>query len=173
MTSRRVSLRTGTTPSVGGSSGSLFRRSFESGFEWTLRGFLTLWLLAALGVVVAFVTPPRDHLRASDWQLDAGAASSFEIGQPKMIQSGPEPVWVIRADTNTFLALAAVCSRQHCVLRWNAELGVFNCPCHHCSYGLDGRSLAGQSRQPLRSFFVNEKEGRIRVHLRRTVRGTS
>jgi Rieske Fe-S protein len=128
-----------------------------------------LWLLAAIGVVMAFVTPPRDQLRAADWQLDGGAANGFEAGQPRMIQSGPEPVWIVRLNDNTFTAFAAVCRQQHCVFRWNPMLRVFSCPCHHGTYDLEGRPLPGSPGEALRSFFVNIKAGRVRVHLRRVI----
>lgn len=147
------------------------RRRFDVLLEWAIRGFLTLWLVAALGIIAAYVTPPRDPLRAADWQLDGGAVESFLVGEPKMIQAGPQPVWVVRLDDRAFTALAAVCEHQHCVLRWNPTLRVFNCPCHHGIYALDGRLLDGPSDQTLRSFFVNVKAGRVRVHLGRLLGG--
>lgn len=146
----------------------VLRRRFESAREWVVRGFLAVGVIAVLGVVLAFVTPPHDHLRAADWQLDGGAVTSFEVGKPKMVQRGPEPVWIVRLDGDRFAAFAAVCRQQHCVLRWNPVLRIFSCPCHHGTYDLEGHRLTGSSEEALRAFFVNIKGGRIRVHLRRT-----
>ena len=143
------------------------RWRFERALDGMVRSFLLLWLLGAAWVVASFVAPPRDSLRAADWQLDAGPVSGYAIGQPRMVRNGPEPVWVVRLDAGRFAALAAVCRHRHCVLRWSAELGAFSCPCHEGTYDLDGRVISGPSSLPLRSFFVNVKADRVRVHLRR------
>ena len=142
-------------------------RWLEIGLDRAVRGFLALWLFAALLIVLSFVSPPRDHLRAADWQLDAGAVSGFQVGLPRMVRGGPEPVWVVRLDNRRFTALAAVCRYQHCVLRWSAQQGVFVCPCHQGTWNLEGRILPGPAGGPMRAFFVNVKADRVRVHLRR------
>lgn len=141
----------------------------ERALERMVRSFLMLWVLAAVLVFVSFVKPPRDYLRAADWQLDGGPVESYEIGVPRMIEGGPEPVWIVRLDERAFAALAAVCQYQHCVLRWSPSLGSFSCPCHHGTYDFEGRVTSGPSREPLRRFFINVKAERLRVHLRRTI----
>lgn len=161
-----------TTADRGAVPQTRFRRRLDSLSRWTIRGFMALWLVTAAGVIAAFMATPRDDLRAADWQLDGGAVESFDIGHPKMIQGGPQPVWVARLDPERFTAFAAVCKHQHCVLRWNPVLRVFSCPCHHGTYDLEGRFVAGPSGAPLPSFFVNIKGGRVRVHLRRTIEDT-
>lgn len=144
-------------------------RRLESVCDRMICSFLTLWLLAIVWVVASFAMPPRDYLRAADWQLDGGPVESYEVGVPRMIQGGPEPVWVLRRDATTFTALAAVCQYQHCVVRWNPVFERFSCPCHRGTYDLDGRVTSGPSRHSLRSFFVNVKAERVRVHLLRLV----
>ncbi len=149
--------------------GGRIRRRVEAALERGARGFLGLWLFAVAWIAVSFVIPPRDYLRAADWQLDAGPVESYEIGVPRMLASGPEPVWVVRRDPRSFTALAAVCQHQHCVLHWSPALGAFSCPCHRGTYDLGGSVSSGPSRQALPTFFVNVKAGRVRVHLRRAV----
>lgn len=150
-----------------------WRQRVEKALDGMVRSFLLLWLLGAAWVVVSFVAPPRDSLRAADWQLDAGPVESYEIDAPRMIQRGREPVWIVRRNARDFLALVAVCPYQHCVLRWDPTLEVFTCPCHQETYGLDGRVASGPDHPPLLSLFVNVKADRVRVHLRRTVEAKS
>jgi len=156
-----------------GGAARRWRQRIERALDRMVRTFLWLWLLCGVWVVASFVAPPRDSLRAADWQLDAGPVASYEIDVPRMIQRGGEPVWVVRRSAKDFSALLAVCQYQRCVLRWNPTLEVFVCPCHQETYDLDGRVASGPAGHPLRSFFVNVKADRIRVHLRRTVEAAS
>ena len=63
-----------------------------------------------------------------------------------------------------FYALSARCTFLDCGLRWNASESRFECPCHGCSYDLQGQPIAGPAPAPLPRLSVSRtSDGRVRV----------
>lgn len=134
---------------------------------WLVRGFGSLWALGAAWVATAFVHPPSSGRGLADTTLDAGAAGSLLIGQGRLVRHGRQPVWVVRTGEASYVGMSAVCTHLHCVLDWNAENRIMDCPCHAGSFDLNGNVLSGPAPLPLERYAVETRMGRLVVNLNR------
>ena len=134
---------------------------------WLVRGFGSLWALGAAWVAAAFVQPPKSGRGLADTTLDAGAADSLMIGQGRLVRHGRHPVWVVRTGADTYVGMSAVCSHLHCILHWDAEKRIMDCPCHAGSFDLNGNVLSGPAPVPLQRYAVETRMGRLVVNLNR------
>jgi cytochrome b6-f complex iron-sulfur subunit len=50
------------------------------------------------------------------------------------------------------IAVSAVCTHSGCTVPWNAEQGVFACPCHGGRFNPDGTVAGGPPPRPLTTF---------------------
>lgn len=50
------------------------------------------------------------------------------------------------------IAVSAVCTHSGCTTPWDADQGVFACPCHGGRFNPDGTVAGGPPRQPLPTF---------------------
>jgi Rieske Fe-S protein len=96
--------------------------------KWLTGGFLSLWGLGFAWVVAAFVKPPRSPRSLAERVLKIGPVDSLSVGQAQLVRHGREPIFVIRTDEETLVGLAGVCSHLHCVLNWDDEQQVLDCP---------------------------------------------
>ena len=83
--------------------------------------------------------------------------TSFAIGQSD--DFAPDSVtfledgrlFVFRRPEGVF-AISSICTHLGCNVRWNAERGGFDCPCHGSSFDKNGRNVAGPAPRPLKWF---------------------
>ncbi|NIS60099.1 MAG: Rieske 2Fe-2S domain-containing protein [Proteobacteria bacterium] len=47
------------------------------------------------------------------------------------------------------LAISAICTHLRCIVRWNQQKKVFECPCHGAEFNAFGEVLAGPPPRPL------------------------
>ncbi len=134
---------------------------------WLVRGFGSLWALGAAWVAAAFVQPPAGGRGLADNTLDAGPADALRVGQGRLVQHGRQPVWVVRTSEDTYIGMSAVCTHLRCILNWDTERRVMDCPCHAGSFDLNGNVLSGPPPLPLERFAVETRMGRLVVNLRR------
>lgn len=134
---------------------------------WLVRGFGSLWALGAGWVTLAFVQPPKGGRGLAETTLDAGTADSLPVGQGRLVRHGSQPVWVVRTGEDAFVGMSAVCTHLHCILGWNAESRVMDCPCHAGSFDLNGNVLSGPAPRPLERYAVEQRMGRLIVSLSR------
>ncbi|MCP4203198.1 MAG: Rieske (2Fe-2S) protein [bacterium] len=135
---------------------------------WLVRGFGSLWALGAAWVAAAFVQPPKGGRGLGETTLDAGTTDSLTIGQGRLVRHGRQPVWVVRTGEDAYVGMSAVCTHLHCVLDWDPERRVMDCPCHAGSFDLNGNVLSGPAPVPLERYVVETRMGRLVVNLHRT-----
>jgi cytochrome b6-f complex iron-sulfur subunit len=133
--------------------------------KWLTGGFLSMWGLGFAWVVAAFVKPPRSPRSLAERVLKIGPVDSLSIGQAQLVRHGREPIFIIRTDEETLVGLAGVCSHLHCVLNWDDEQQVLDCPCHEGAFDVNGNVLKGPPPRPLKRFRVETRLGQIYVHL--------
>ena len=135
---------------------------------WLVRAFGSLWALGAAWVATAFVQPPEGGRGLADNTLDAGPADALLVGQGRLVQHGRQPVWVVRTSEDAYVGMSAVCTHLRCILAWDADKRVMECPCHAGSFDLNGNVLSGPAPVPLERYRVETRMGRLVVSLSRT-----
>ena len=133
--------------------------------KWLTGGFLSLWGLGFAWVIAAFVKPPRSPRSLAERFLKIGAVDSLQVGQAQLVRHGREPIFVIRTDEETLVGLAGVCTHLHCVLNWDDQQQVLDCPCHEGAFDVNGNVLKGPPPRPLKRLRVETRLGQIYLHL--------
>lgn len=66
----------------------------------------------------------------------------------------PDAVAVVRnpTDTAAVIAVGSLCTHQGCTVKWDAEPGLFACPCHGSTFNSDGTVATGPAEDPLKQF---------------------
>lgn len=138
------------------------RRRF---LKWMSRGFLSLWGVASIWGVGAFIKPPRLRGGLADRVLEVGPVDSIPVGQAKLVRHGSQPIIVVRAGEDSYVGLAGICTHLHCVLNWSSEEGQVLCPCHDGAFDLNGNVVQGPPPRPLERFRVETQFGKVYLHL--------
>lgn len=116
---------------------------------WLVKGFLSLWALAAGVVGIAFLKAPEKEKRPAEGIVRCGKFSTLGIGEARFVRHGTEPLYVIRVSEAQVLALPAICTHLRCVLKWNRTRQTFDCPCHNGAFDKNGNVLSGPPTRPL------------------------
>ena len=137
---------------------------------------LLKWLWGALGVVaageLAWITGsflrPRRRSRADGRIFVAGRMDDFEPGSVTAFPAGS--FYLVRLDDGGFLALDRTCTHLGCTVPWNADEGLFACPCHASVFDITGQVLTPPAPRPLDRYPVRIENAIVKVDLRRAVR---
>jgi cytochrome b6-f complex iron-sulfur subunit len=145
-------------PSAGGSD----RRQF---LHWVSKAFLGLWGLGAAGVIATYLRPPDREKRIAEHTVRVGLLEELRVGEARLVRHGTTPFFVIRTDATRVIALSAVCTHVRCILGFDRERRVLQCPCHDGRFDLSGNVLSGPPPRPLRSYEVAVRAGEVYVQL--------
>jgi cytochrome b6-f complex iron-sulfur subunit len=135
----------------------------------TRRGFITLInrVLAATGVaavigpVVAFFWPAKLEEVPSE-PLPVGDQGSIPEGQAKTIRYGRYPAIILNTPERGLVAYSAVCTHFACIVKWNPDTGMIECPCHEGYFDpVDGSVIEGPPPEPLGEININIESGTI------------
>lgn len=137
--------------------GTITRRTFLSYVNVAIGGFITA--LLGIPLIGSAVLPA---LRRGEQNLvSAGAASSFNVGEPKAANvtitvkdgwiTGREDrgVWVVKKSDTEFTVYNGRCVHLGCAYSWNPQARQFQCPCHGGLYTVDGQVVGGPPPRPL------------------------
>lgn len=58
---------------------------------------------------------------------------------------------------------SAHCTHLGCIVNFNKEKNIFECPCHGSKYAIDGKSICGPSKRDLNKLPFVKKNGKIIV----------
>lgn len=126
------------------------------------RNFLrfTNGLLAAVGLT-ALATPlvaffwPKDLQESPSEPVPVGKPESILQGESVKVPYGRYPALVINLGAEGIVAYKAVCTHFACIVDWNPENNLIECPCHE-GYFLpeDGSVHSGPPPLPLESLPV-------------------
>ena len=114
-----------------------------------LQGLLAATGIAALlGPIVAYFWPAKLEDVPSD-PVPVGPSESIAVGESKTIAFGRYPALIINTEEG-IRAYSAVCTHFACIVTWNSESGMIECPCHEAFFAAtDGAVLAGPAPGPL------------------------
>lgn len=124
----------------------------------TLAGALGGDLVYNLGISVTHLLHPRPP----DGFADVLASAELEEDQPVIVEVEHVPVLLLRRN-NTILAVESWCPHAGGdLIKGGFEDDVVECPLHGARFSLvDGCPLTGPATAPLRTFAVEERNGRI------------
>jgi cytochrome b6-f complex iron-sulfur subunit len=98
-----------------------------------------------MGGTLAYLWPKARGEKAAKL-LIAGKVDDFHV--EKMAIFRKEKVFINRMDDG-LLAMSAICTHLRCIVRWNEQKKVFDCPCHGAHFNAVGEVLAGPPPRPL------------------------
>ncbi len=129
------------------------RRSLLNWFLGTSFGAL---LVSIVYPVLRYVTPPR-IAEVSANEVEAGDVNDPELREKgfRIIRFGADPVILVRAADDKFLAFSATCTHLDCIVGFQKEQNRLWCNCHGGAYDLTGRNIAGPPPRPLEVYKVN------------------
>ena len=135
------------------------------------RGFLKILnsLLAAVGLTaifgpaIAYFWPSTLEEMPSD-PVSAGGEGSIPEGESKTIRFGRYPALVINTPERGLVAYSAVCTHFACLVDWNSESKMIECPCHEGYFSaVDGSVISGPPPTPLEEILVRIVDGNILI----------
>ena len=113
------------------------------------RLFAAVGLTGVLGPVVAYFYPTNLEEESPE-PVQVSAVSEFAIGESRKVPFGRYPALVINTEEG-LRAYLAVCTHFACIVYWNPESGMIECPCHAGFYNpLDGSVISGPPPAPLK-----------------------
>lgn len=133
------------------------RRSF---LTWFSAG----WVASCLPLAIAACSPtntenatstpePAPPPRTDGFEL-AGTVADLDRDSQIIKTIAGNKVAVIRnpKDSNTLIALDALCTHQACTVAWKLEQKEFSCGCHGSKFAPDGVVTNGPATEPLKSY---------------------
>ncbi|MBU2490840.1 MAG: ubiquinol-cytochrome c reductase iron-sulfur subunit [Proteobacteria bacterium] len=90
------------------------------------------------------------------------AADAVPQGFSMILALGAVPVMVLHGDRGV-RAFAATCTHLGCLVRWNPDTNLFECPCHGGKYDAAGRVIAGPPPMDLAEYKVEATDQEIRI----------
>lgn len=143
---------------------------------------LTIALTAFGAVIVAvpavtFIMRGLFRIVPQEWRR-IGAVDDFETGRTVLVsfeaahadpwasESGRAGAWLRREPNDEFTALSLHCTHLGCPVAWQAEAGLFLCPCHGGVYHDDGSVASGPPLRPLPRHPVRVRNGEVEIETR-------
>ena len=121
-----------------------------------------LGLSAVVGPVVAYFYPPKLEEMPSEPVLVC-TENELPVGESRTIAFGRYPALVINSPDG-LKAYSAVCTHFACIVKWNAEDNMIECPCHEGYFDvLTGEVISGPPPSPLEKLETEVVDGQIYV----------
>jgi menaquinol-cytochrome c reductase iron-sulfur subunit len=110
--------------------------------------------------------------RKDSW-ADAGDVSDVQVGAPceirfeRVVVDGwklrneESSAWIILDDHRQVTAFSPLCTHLGCAYRWQAQKGIFSCPCHGSAFNVRGDVIAGPASRPLDRYSTKLEDNRL------------
>ena len=72
-----------------------------------------------------------------------------------------DPAIILRLDDGDVIGFSQKCTHLGCVVYWNPEHSLLECPCHEGVFNLEGRPIAGPPERPLGRIDVEVRDGTV------------
>jgi Rieske Fe-S protein len=101
---------------------------------------------------------PKDLAETPAEPVPVCASEDLPVGASKVMQFGRYPALVLNTEDG-LKAYSAVCTHFACLVKYNAETGEIDCPCHEGYFDpLDGSVISGPPPRPLDALPVDVAE---------------
>lgn len=147
------------------------RRRFLTWFSVASGGLIG----AMLGVpIIGYLLGPLIEKAPQQWR-EIGQVADFTPGQTKIVtfentsplawsgQTAQTAAYLRRQGDDNFTALAIYCTHLGCPVNWQADAGLFLCPCHGGVYYADGSVAAGPPPHNLYHYQTRVVNGKVQI----------
>lgn len=129
-------------------------------------------IAAVSGVALArFAIGPSFRKNLSKW-VEVEFKESRKVGFQKVVleyerkegwltERSRKLVYVGKAENGQPLAISAECTHLGCIVTWDADRGLFICPCHEGQFDAEGRVLSGPPPAPLKRHRAKIENGKL------------
>ena len=116
-----------------------------------------------LGPIIAYFWPAILEEVPSE-PIAIGPVDSIHPGEAKTVRYGRYPAIVINQAEAGLVAYSAVCTHFACLVKWNPDSGMLECPCHEGYFDpRDGSVISGPPPSPLTSIAVFNQDGNLMI----------
>jgi Rieske Fe-S protein len=123
-------------------------------------------LAALLGPILSYFWPKTLEEVPTE-PVVVGPTDMLAIGASTRVRFGRYPALVINTDAKGIVAYSAVCTHFACIVNWNPDSGMIECPCHAGFFDpLDGSVISGPPPAPLQEYAVFTTNGVMYVGLK-------
>lgn len=135
----------------------------------TRRGFLHLFnrflavtgVAALIGPVVAYFWPASLEEVPTE-PIPVGIDGSLPQGEAMTVRFGRYPAIILNTAERGLVAYSAVCTHFACLVKWNPDSGMIECPCHAGYFDpLDGSVISGPPPEPLAEIRLYVEDGTV------------
>lgn len=134
--------------------------------DWLLGTSAGGFAAAVVYPVVRYIIPPEVPESSVNSVTLAFTAGDVPANTGRIFKFGDRPGLLVRTVSGELRAYSARCTHLDCTVQYREDLNHIWCACHNGHFDLNGRNIAGPPPEPLPTFDVNEREGRIVVSLR-------
>ncbi|TET98946.1 MAG: ubiquinol-cytochrome c reductase iron-sulfur subunit [Anaerolineales bacterium] len=125
--------------------------------------FAAVGLGAIVGPAIAFFWPSKLEEMPSE-PVSVGSEGAIPQGAAKTVRFGRYPALVINTPERGIVAYSAVCTHFACLVKWNPESKMIECPCHEGYFNaVDGSVISGPPPTPLEEIRVTIVDGNILI----------
>ena len=125
--------------------------------------FAAVGLGAIVGPAIAYFWPLKLEEMPTE-PVAVGSEGSIPEGDARTVRFGRYPALVINTPERGIVAYSAVCTHFACLVSWNPESKMIECPCHEGYFSaVDGSVISGPPPSPLEEIRVNIVDGNILI----------
>jgi cytochrome b6-f complex iron-sulfur subunit len=124
---------------------------------------------AALAAGAFASSQPQARPEGAD-EVEAASLAELKAKGSVRFRYGREPCIVLVEEGpsgGTVVALSLVCTHLGCLVEWNRETRLLECPCHRGAFDTQGRVRSGPPPKPLRQYDVEVRGDRVFVRHKR------
>lgn len=88
-------------------------------------------------------------------EIPVGGSHLFHYPTPA------DPAILLRLEEGNVIGFSQKCTHLGCVVYWNPEHSLLECPCHEGVFNLEGRPIAGPPDRPLGRIEVEVRDGTV------------
>lgn len=90
-------------------------------------------------------------------------ANELHVGEARFFTFKRHPAVMVRKSEQVVAAMSAVCTHLGCIVKFNEQQQMLQCPCHGGKFDLSGRVVGGPPPKPLAQYAAKIEGGRIVV----------
>lgn len=132
-------------------------------FKYILLGFSALATAGGvLTPVIAYLWPPKRSGGQAGGRIAVAATADVPEGQGQVFSVANKPVLVVHTPDG-FKALSATCTHLGCIVFWNEQRQVIQCPCHEAFFNTNGAVISGPPPGPLPAYRIQVEGDQVYV----------